>query len=478
MTLFPSRFAVAAALVLSGMLTAFLRAEEARILLEAGRDYPETRWFDACPVNVQSGEAPLLAVAGFSQAGQGDIADLSVFAMGDDANPTLRWRLLGGGREPSSIRTLRAADLDGDQRDELVALGRVGNERVSSRGELQVFRYGEEQWKPIDLQRWQSGQYTHGFGMDIADLVGDQRPEIITSGFFLKGEREQGELQVWQLEESRLKLIASTSWGAGSGHTRINSVCVGDVTGDGQVEIVSAGRTGQIKEGEHVTTQEADQLIVWRFEHTRLERYAAYESAPRTRSRFRELQLVDLDGKPGLEILAVGRQDPPNSLGGGPGTGGGGGARTGGGGAGTGGGGGKGTGGGRAAAEQSAPVRPLVSMFKLQDGSLKRVCNADFGDSLGEVRDITAVRDHTGDFQIVTITASELKPNRTARLDVWQLKDSSLQAKSKRTVTLGDETRARQIVLWGPDGERRVLTVGFVQRSEQILGQMLDWGSL
>ena len=220
MTLFPSRFAVAAALVLSGMLTAFLRAEEARILLEAGRDYP---------------------VAGFSQAGQGDIADLSVFAMGDDANPTLRWRLLRGGREPSSIRTLRAADLDGDHRDELVALGRVGNERVSSRCELQVFRYGEEQWKPIDLQRWQSGQYTHGFGMDIADLVGDQRPEIITSGLFLKGEREQGELRVWQLEESRLKLIASTSWGAESGHTRINSVCVGDVTGDGQVEIVSAG---------------------------------------------------------------------------------------------------------------------------------------------------------------------------------------------------------------------------------------------
>src|SRR5262245_48066620 len=106
MTLFPSRSAVAAALVLSGMLAALLRADEARILLEVGRDYPETRLFGVCPVNVQSGRAPLLAVAGFSQAGQGDIADLSVFEMGDNANPMLRWRLLRGGKEPSSIRTL------------------------------------------------------------------------------------------------------------------------------------------------------------------------------------------------------------------------------------------------------------------------------------------------------------------------------------------------------------------------------------
>src|SRR5262245_29109064 len=157
MTLLPSRFAATAALVVTGILTTFLRADDARVLLEVGRDYPETRLFGVCPVILQAGAAPLLAVAGFSQTGQGDIADLSVYEMGDDAKPMLRWRLLRGGKEPSSIRTLRAADLDGDSRDELIALGRVGDERLNSLGELQIFRYGDEQWKPIALERWQSG---------------------------------------------------------------------------------------------------------------------------------------------------------------------------------------------------------------------------------------------------------------------------------------------------------------------------------
>jgi len=109
---------------------------------------------------------------------------------------------------------------------------------------------------------------------------------------------------------------------------------------------------------------------------------------------------------------------------------------------------------------------------------LKRLSDANFADSLGEVRDVVTARNKNGTMQAVTITASELKPDRSARLDLWELHGLSLQSKSKRIVTLGDETRARQIILWGPDGERRVLTVGFVQRGEQSLGQMLDWGPL
>ena len=452
------------------------QADDARVLLEVGRDYPETRLFDACHVRLSPNAMPLLAVAGFTQTGQGDIADLSVFEWSGGEKPILRWRLLRGGAGASSIRTLRAADLDGDGRDELIALGRIGDEHTDSRGELQVFRHDEAQWKPIALERWQSGQYTHGYGMDIADLGGDRSLEIITGGFFGRGEREEAELRVWKLKGERLALIASTSWGSESGLTRINSIRVGDITGDGKPEIVSAGRTGQIKAGEHVTTHEADQLVVWRLDGTRLIRQTVYESDPADRSRFRELRLADLDGLPGLELLAVGRHEPALSSGLGKGGGGGG--------KGTGGGRGTGTGGGRAAAEQSPPVRPLFSVFKLQDGSLKRLSEADFGDSLGEVRDVVTTRDKNGAMQAVTIAASELKPDRTARLDLWQLHGLSLESKSKRIVVLGDETRARQIILWGlgsssgRGGERRIITVGFVQRGEQILGQMLDWGPL
>src|SRR5258708_6677289 len=111
---FPSAYQLAtnAEAILRRFLTN-VRAEEARVLLEVGRDYPETRLFDACHVKLGPTATPLVAVAGFSQTGQGDVADLSVFEWSGSEKPVLRWRLLRGGTEPSSIRTLRAADLDG-----------------------------------------------------------------------------------------------------------------------------------------------------------------------------------------------------------------------------------------------------------------------------------------------------------------------------------------------------------------------------
>src|SRR5262245_47019813 len=102
MTLIPSLRAAIAALLVSGYFAAAVLADDPRVLLEVGRDFPETRLFSVCPVILKTGESPLLAVAGFSQAGNGDIADLSVFELGDDVNPKLRWRLLRGGTEPSS----------------------------------------------------------------------------------------------------------------------------------------------------------------------------------------------------------------------------------------------------------------------------------------------------------------------------------------------------------------------------------------
>jgi hypothetical protein len=119
-----------------------------------------------------------------------------------------------------------------------------------------------------------------------------------------------------------------------------------------------------------------------------------------------------------------------------------------------------------------------VSVFKLQDESLQRVFDADFGDAFGEVRDVASLKDSAGESQIVTITASELKPDRGARLDLWKPQGLSLVIQSQRMVTLGDETRARKIILWSTADERRLLTVGFVARGEQILGQILDWGPL
>src|SRR5262245_56913918 len=118
------------AVVVAGAVLANAHSEDARVLLEVGLDYPETRFWDACHVRLGPTANPLLAVAGFSQTGQGDVADLSVFEWSGSEKPVLRWRLLRGGDGASSIRTLRAVDLDGDGRDELIGLGRIGDDHA------------------------------------------------------------------------------------------------------------------------------------------------------------------------------------------------------------------------------------------------------------------------------------------------------------------------------------------------------------
>ena len=371
-----------------------------RVLLELGRDYPETRLFSACVVRAGNDSVPRLAVAGFSQTGQGDVADLSVYESTESA-AVLQTRIMWRGSGNSSIRTLRTADLDGDGRDELIALGRAGDEEADSTGELQVFSLQDGLLRLAASATWQSGRYTHGYGMDIADLDGDGRPEIVTGGFFRGEDRERAELRVWTLDSSKLTLLASQSWGTASGDTRINTVALGDVTGDGRIDIVAGGRTGQVHGVNDTTLAEADQITVWSFDKDRLQRVAVHEGDPQSRSRFREIRLANIDGRPGMEILAAGRTE--NSTRGS-------GRHRGRGGRGTGGGGGRGSGGG---GSTEGAIRPALQAFDVDGERLNLIGEAAWQGTLGEVRDIAVVRVAESQ-RFVTILADDLKPQRQA----------------------------------------------------------------
>ncbi|MGD9854293.1 MAG: FG-GAP repeat domain-containing protein [Planctomycetaceae bacterium] len=439
-------------------------AAEPRVLLEVGRDYPETRLFSGCLLNGRADALPRMAVAGFSQTGHGDVADLAVYEVTDTA-AVLQARIMRRGGQKSSIRTLRAADLDGDGHDELIALGRAGDEEVDSTGELQVNSFMDDLLQVLATASWQSGRYTHGYGMDLADLDGDDRPEIITGGFFRGDSREQAELRVWRLDGSRLKLLTSQSWGSETGDTRLNAVCAGDVTGDGRIDIVAAGRTGQVRRPDDTNQAEADQITVWSFRDQQLHRVASYEGDPNRRSRFREVRLADIDGRTGLEILAVGRTEYA-ARGSGRGAGGGGGR-------GLGGAGGRGTGSGGVT---SAPIRPLLQVFTLEGEQLRVIAEGTWGDAWGEVRDV-AVFGADENLRIVTAMADDLKPDREARIDVWQATSPALTLLTHRSANLGDETRARQVIVAARSTAPRILTIGFVKRGDTVLGQILDWGA-
>lgn len=433
-------------------------AAEPHVLLEVGRDYPETRLFSACVLNGRT--SPRLAVAGFSQTAHGDVADLAVYEITDMA-AIMQARIMQRGHGRSSIRTLRAADLDGDGQDELIALGRAGDEEVDSTGELQIYSFKDDLLQVQSTTSWQSGRYTHGYGMDLADLDGDGQIEIITGGFFRDDIAELAELRIWQLDGTELKLLASQSWGADTGDTRVNAVCAGDVTDDGRMDIIAAGRAGQVRGPDDTNQSEADQITVWTYQDEQLNRVASYEGDAKRRSRFREVRLANIDGRAGLEILAAGRTEVSGR---GRGT-------VGGGGNGTGGGGGKGTGGG---GRTAGAIRPVLQAFRVEGERLIVTTEAEWGDVLGEVRDVATIG--RGDkLQIVTVLADDLKPERQARITIWEMVGKTFQSIESQTSSSGDETRARQIVAWRSREGSRLLTVGFVKRGDQILGQVIAW---
>jgi len=448
-----------AALLFPAFGPATARADDAaKVLLEIGRDAPETRLFSACIVRTGETNGPLLAVAGFTNSGEGDVSDLAVYRVQDDALVLLS-RAMRRGDLRSSIRTLKAADLDGDGVDEMIGLGRSGDEEADSSGELHIYEWRDKQLHPRARTEWQSGKYTHGYGMDVGDVDADGSPEIVTGGFFSDGERESAELRIWKLRDDGLRMVLREHWHAPQGDTRINAVSLGDVTGDGRVEIVTAGRTGEKQDGEHATVAEGDQLVVWSVEKDRLRRVALYEGDAKEVARFRELQLAELDGRPGLEILAAGRAGAEGGRG--PG-------------AGRGGGGGGGTGGGHG----SQRTRPTLKVFRVQEGQVRPAAEGKWPDDvLGEIRDL-AVVGTPADARVLTIAADDLKPSLAARLCTWSFADDRLALVHDRFIKIGEATRARRFVLWKAGDGQRLFTVGFVKRGDQILGQILDWGSL
>jgi len=406
--------------------------DSTELLAESGRDYPETRLFTACQAKLTAADTQYLVVGGFTDTGQGDVSDVLVYSV-DSKGAALQWRTMWKGDIRSSIRTLRAADLDGDGRDEIIVLGRMGDEDVSGEGELKVLGVRNGALGVLDAVHWQSGKYTHGYGMAIGDVDGDGKPEITSGGFFSDGKHEHAEVRVWRFRAGKIELVARTDWGE-LGETRINAVDVGDIDGDGRLEIFTAGRTGQVKNEKGETTDEQGELTAWRLDGDKLNRFATHEWVKNGPSRFRELKACDVNGDGKLEVFAAGRFGNDQ--------------------------------------------HPYMGLFQVKPEGFQLASEPRWEKGrLGEIRDVQ-FHGRGNSFRVVTIGADGVKPNRQGQMRTWKLAGPRHDMVEDWRSAHTDENRVRQLVLWHDKEVIELITAGFVREGNQIIGQIVRWGKM
>lgn len=106
----------------------------------------------------------------------------------------------GGGGDGSAVRAVEIADLDGDGRPEVIALGRVGMRAREASARLVVLALADGHLHELAKAEWNAGRATEGSRVAVADLDGDGRPEITTAGLVFDGTTERAFERTWSYD--------------------------------------------------------------------------------------------------------------------------------------------------------------------------------------------------------------------------------------------------------------------------------------
>jgi hypothetical protein len=154
------------------------------------------------------------------------------------------------------IKSVARGDVDIDGQEEIVT---VGNYFDGTRQVAQLCTWDGSTLASEDFTSWYWTDHTKINSVAVADVDGDTQLEIVTGGNYYDGTRYNAQLCVWSVFAlfgiRGLRLEAVTTW-YWTSHTHIYSIAVGDVDADTQMEIVTAGTYND-------GTQDFAQLCVW-----------------------------------------------------------------------------------------------------------------------------------------------------------------------------------------------------------------------
>ena len=410
--------------------------ERAEVVREEASGKGETRLYAGGVADLDGDGALELIAGGFSARDQGRRSTLLAYRQGGRTWSPLAEAGWDGG-EGSTVRNVEIADVDGDGKLDVIALGRVGPTSREVRARLAVF--GLEQGKLVMRadDTWLVGRSTQGYGLAIGDLDGDGKPEIVTGGFQLDGAAETGFVRVWSLQQGALRPRgAITLDGQGSPSMRVNDLAIGDVDGDGRPEIVVAGRHGPLGNEERKQRlderREAGDLSVLAFAKDALTTRARGSWTRGSSMRLRSVVVADLDGDRKNEIVAGGQYD--------------------------------------------ADGKQALALFGFEAGKLvvRHDASSTAEGVTGEIKDLVVAR-RGDDARVLATGVMGDKPGRQGDIAAWRLDRGTLVRDASIVSRNGDETRARAVVVVPGKAGSTVLTIGHARNQDAMVGQVLEW---
>ena len=191
----------------------------------------------------------------------------------------------------TNISSIVVGDVNGDGQNETVTAGSFYD---GSRNVAQLVVWNSASLAVEKVMTWYWIGNTTINSVAIGDVNGDGRIEIITGGYYFDGTRQIAQLVVWDGSSLAVEGIKTWYW---VGNTVINSVALRDVDGDGQVEVVTGG---YYNDG----ARNVAQLCVWSGSDLALENVKTWYWDNNT--VINSLAIGDVDGDGQIEIVTGG----------------------------------------------------------------------------------------------------------------------------------------------------------------------------
>jgi hypothetical protein len=188
------------------------------------------------------------------------------------------------------IRSVAKGDVDGDGQVEIVTGGWY-NDGTRTHAQLCVWNGATLALENIQTWYWTGDTYIRSVA--VGDVDGDGQVEIVTGGYHYDGTRDRAQLCVWSGSSLALEDVKTWYW---TSYTRIASVAVGDVDGDGKTEIVTGGY--------YLSSYYRAQLCVWDGSSLALEDIKTWYWTSHT--YILSVALGDVDGDGNMEIVTGG----------------------------------------------------------------------------------------------------------------------------------------------------------------------------